>query len=148
MSFPAWLPAFNRRVTNRITGTFAGRVAPFAIVSHVGRKSGTPFATPIMAFPTATGFVMALTYGAKTDWIRNVEAAGGCTLTYRRRTVPLTNPRVVTGSPDDYPMIPAWARKILHSHDVHEFLLLDGAANPGSVEDRRRAVIGQGVVRE
>ena len=129
MSFPAWLPAFNRRVTNRITGTFAGRVAPFAIVSHTGRTSGRQYRTPIMAFPTATGFVMALTYGAQTDWIRNVEAAGGCALTWRQRVVQLTNPRVVIGSPDDYPMIPGWARKILRGHDVHEFLLLDRASD-------------------
>ena len=31
---------FNRRVTNRITGTFADRLPGFAILHHVGRTSG------------------------------------------------------------------------------------------------------------
>lgn len=124
MPFPSFLPAFNRRVTNRITGTFAGRIAPFAIVAHVGRASGRRYTTPIMAFPTARGFVIALTYGAETDWIRNVRAAGGCALTYRRHTVTLTDPRIVEGSPDDFPF-PALVRTILRGQGVHEFLVLD-----------------------
>jgi deazaflavin-dependent oxidoreductase (nitroreductase family) len=126
--FPSFLPAFNRRVTNRITGRFAGKIAPFAIVHHTGRASGKHYASPIMAFPTATGFVIALTYGAETDWIRNVLAAGGCALTYRRRMVELVHPRVVEGSPRDFPF-PRWVGTILGSQGVHEFLLLDRAAD-------------------
>lgn len=126
MPLPSFMPAFNRRVTNRITGTFAGRIAPFAIVAHTGRRSAKHYETPIMAFPSAHGFVIALTYGAETDWIRNVLAAGGCALTYRRRTVRLTNPRVIDGSPDNFPFL-WWVRRILQSQGVHEFLLLDRA---------------------
>lgn len=128
MPFPSFLPAFNRRVTNRITGRFAGRIAPFAIIGHTGRASGRHYETPIMAFPTATGFVIVLTYGPKTDWIRNVLAAGGCALTYRGRTVKLVEPRVVEGAPADFPL-PRLVRTILGWQDVHEFLLLDRAAD-------------------
>jgi hypothetical protein len=38
---------------------------------------------------------MALTYGADTDWSRNLRAAGHGTLVYQGRTYRLTEPRVI-----------------------------------------------------
>jgi hypothetical protein len=38
------------------------------------------------------GYVIALTYGSQSDWVRNVIAAGGCTLKTRGHTVRLTRP--------------------------------------------------------
>jgi hypothetical protein len=40
------------------------------------------------------GFVVALTYGPDTDWVRNVVAAGGCTVETRGRLIPCSAPRV------------------------------------------------------
>ncbi len=65
------------RVTRRIARSSFG---PFAIVRHVGRRSGKPYETPIMVAPVADGFVIELTYGPNVDWHKNVLAAGGCTL--------------------------------------------------------------------
>ena len=53
---------------------------PFALVRHVGRRSGKVYETPIIVAPTPGGFVIELTYGADVDWHKNVLAAGGCTL--------------------------------------------------------------------
>jgi hypothetical protein len=54
--------AFNKHITNRITRRFARfSRGPFALVRHVGRRSGKPYETPIMVEPTADGFVIALT---------------------------------------------------------------------------------------
>ena len=41
-----------------------------SVVHHVGRKSGTTYETPIDAVPTDEGFVIALPYGANTDWLQ------------------------------------------------------------------------------
>ena len=55
---------------------------PFALVRHVGRRSGKHYETPIIVQPVADGFVFELTYGPEVDWYKNVQAAGGCTLVW------------------------------------------------------------------
>ncbi len=87
---------FNRRVTNRITGTFADRLPLFAILHHVGRTSGHAYSIPINVFREGNDYILALTYGADTDWVKNVLAAGGCEIVTRGRRIRLTNPRITT----------------------------------------------------
>ena len=43
-------------------------------------------------FATEDGYVLALTYGPDTDWVKNVLAAGGCELRTRGRAIRLTSP--------------------------------------------------------
>jgi deazaflavin-dependent oxidoreductase (nitroreductase family) len=94
MALPHWLGRFNLVVTNRISGLIAGWMPWFGIVEHVGRTSGTVRRTPINVFrKRPSGYVVALTYGADTQWVRNVLAAGGCRLRTRGRWVELTAPR-------------------------------------------------------
>ena len=50
---------------------------------HVGRTTGTPYATPLLLVPAPGGYVAELTYGDEADWYRNVVAAGGCTVVVR-----------------------------------------------------------------
>ena len=90
-----WVAAFNRVVTNRITGRFATRFPGFGIVSHVGRESGRLYRTPVNVFRVPDGFVIALTYGRDSEWVRNVLAAGGCYLETRRVLYELSAPNVV-----------------------------------------------------
>jgi deazaflavin-dependent oxidoreductase (nitroreductase family) len=62
--------------------------------SNVGRRSGTVRRTPINVFRRRSGgYIVALTYGADTQWVRNVLAAGGCRLRTRGRWVELAAPR-------------------------------------------------------
>jgi len=73
-----WL-VFLKHGLNRLTRRMArGPVGPFALVRHVGRRSGKPYETPIIVRPTHDGFVIELTYGPEVDWYKNVQAAGGC----------------------------------------------------------------------
>jgi deazaflavin-dependent oxidoreductase (nitroreductase family) len=58
---------------------------PFAIVRHVGRRSGKTYETPIMVQPAEDGFVIELTYGPQVDWYQNVLAAGGCTVLWHAK---------------------------------------------------------------
>lgn len=60
-------------------------VGPFAIVRHVGRRSGKLYETPIIARAVDDGFVIELTYGYDVDWHKNVLAAGGCTVVWHSR---------------------------------------------------------------
>ena len=96
MQIPQSVARFNRRVTNPIGRIWAGSAPGFAIVEHVGRKSGTPYRTPLNVFPTDDGFAILLTYGPNRDWLKNLTAAGGGRLEHRGKTVAVTDPRVVT----------------------------------------------------
>jgi F420H(2)-dependent quinone reductase len=49
---------------------------PYALVRHVGRKSGKTFETPILHARTREGFVAVLMYGTQVSWYRNIRAAG------------------------------------------------------------------------
>jgi deazaflavin-dependent oxidoreductase (nitroreductase family) len=64
------------------------------VVVHRGRRSGTVYQTPVNVFAAPEGYVLALTYGPDTDWVKNVIAAGGCELRTRGRTIQVTAPRL------------------------------------------------------
>jgi deazaflavin-dependent oxidoreductase (nitroreductase family) len=125
MPLPQRLARFNRHVTNPIARTVAGRIPPFAIVRHQGRRSGTVYRTPIMAFPNRAtgGYVVALTYGPDAQWVKNVLAAGGCEIERRGRTVSLTAPRLI-GPAEAAPTLPAPVRWVLSRTRVMAFLNL------------------------
>jgi deazaflavin-dependent oxidoreductase (nitroreductase family) len=90
-----WVAAFNLAVTNRITTRFAGRLPGFGILTHVGRKSGKIYPTPVNVFRAPEGFLIALTYGRESQWVRNVIAAGGCKLEIRGVQYQLSSPTIV-----------------------------------------------------
>jgi deazaflavin-dependent oxidoreductase (nitroreductase family) len=90
-----WLAKINIAFTNRITGLFAGWLPGFGILTHVGRKSGKLYRTPINVFRASNGFLIALTYSSQSEWVKNVLAAGGCELRTRGKTYQLSAPKVV-----------------------------------------------------
>jgi len=59
--------AFNLAITNRITSRFAARLPGFGILTHVGRKSGRIYRTPVNVFREPDGFLIALTYGRDSE---------------------------------------------------------------------------------
>jgi deazaflavin-dependent oxidoreductase (nitroreductase family) len=98
---------FNRRFTNPLFLRVAGRLPGFAIVSHVGRRSGRAYRTPVNAFRTQGGYIIALTYGSESDWVKNVLAAGSCELLLRRgRRVGLSDPRIETDEAKSWAPLP------------------------------------------
>jgi deazaflavin-dependent oxidoreductase (nitroreductase family) len=90
-----WVAAFNLVVTNRITSRFADRLPGFGILTHVGRKSGKVYRTPVNVFRGSEGFLIALTYGSESEWVKNVLAAGGCELETRGVRYQLSAPTIV-----------------------------------------------------
>jgi deazaflavin-dependent oxidoreductase (nitroreductase family) len=113
---------FNRRVTNRVTRHIAGWMPGFAIVTHVGRRSGRVYDTPVNVFRDGDRYVFALTYGAESDWVRNVIAAGGCEIRTRRMKVRLRDPKRFRDP--SHRLVPIPARWILRVANVDEFMAL------------------------
>ena len=74
---------FLKRYFNPLTRRIArSSFGPFAIVQHIGRRSGKRYETPIIVQPINGGFVIELTYGPEVDWFKNVQAAGGCIISW------------------------------------------------------------------
>ena len=76
-----------KRYFNPLTRRIArGTFGPFALVRHVGRRSGKQYETPIIVQPVEDGFVFELTYGPEVDWYKNVVAAGSFVLCWHGKT--------------------------------------------------------------
>jgi deazaflavin-dependent oxidoreductase (nitroreductase family) len=84
---------FNR-VAVRAAGT---RLLPlWAVVEHRGRRSGTPYRTPVaIAASTPEFLYIGLAWGQRTDWVRNLRAAGGGTLRWKGEPHGVTEPTIV-----------------------------------------------------
>lgn len=122
MVIPRQVARFNRVVTNPVSSLVAGWLPSFGIVEHTGRRSGRGYRTPVNVFRTSDGYVIALTYGSDTDWVKNVQATGGCSLMARGHRVQLGNPRVVRD--ESRRDVPAVVRPMLGLIGVTEFLHL------------------------
>jgi deazaflavin-dependent oxidoreductase (nitroreductase family) len=96
VQLPQWLARFNRHVTNPIQRLWAGWAPSFGILEHVGRKSGTPYRTPLSVFKTDEGVAILLTYGPNRDWLKNLVSAGEARMRRHGKTISVSDPRVVT----------------------------------------------------
>ena len=91
--FPNRMRYVAKRAINPLLGRSAGSAhSPFALVRHVGRKSGKTYETPLIAFPKDEHFIMALTYGPKVDWYRNLQASGKGTLLWHGKEYSIKEP--------------------------------------------------------
>jgi deazaflavin-dependent oxidoreductase (nitroreductase family) len=113
---------FNLRVTNRLTGPFAAWLPGFGVVVHTGRRSKRQRRTPVNVFRARDRYVVALTYGTEAEWVKNVQAAGGCELITRGRRLRLTSPEIVHD--ESRQQVPPPARPILQLLGVADFLRL------------------------
>jgi deazaflavin-dependent oxidoreductase (nitroreductase family) len=139
---PKRLAHFNRRVTNRFTRPIASWAPGFAVVVHVGRRSGRVYRTPVNVFRHGDRYVFALTYGSDSDWVRNVLAAGGCTIETRRTTVELTRPEPFPDSSRSLVPLPVrWALGVI---GVDEFLVLTPAGGRREEPGRAQPVAPSG----
>ena len=70
-----------------------------ATIKHRGRKSGKPYETVVTPFRKGNVLAIALGHG-KTDWVKNVLAAGEADVHFNRRDVHIVNPRIVPAGGD------------------------------------------------
>jgi deazaflavin-dependent oxidoreductase (nitroreductase family) len=130
MPIPRTVARWNKAGLNRVTRHIAPWMPGFGVVVHRGRRSGRVYRTPINVFPVEGGYVLALTYGPDTDWVRNVLAAGGCELLTRRRAVRLVSPSVFRD--DTRRDIRPVERQVLRIIGVADFLSMKTAAAPAA----------------
>jgi deazaflavin-dependent oxidoreductase (nitroreductase family) len=125
MPLPKRLARFNLHVTNRVLGPVARQLPGFAVVSHVGRRSGRVYRTPVNLFRDGDRYAIALTYGSDSQWVRNVLAAGAVDIETRGRRVRLVAPEIVHDA--RRALVPEPIRPILGVVRVSDFLVLHPA---------------------
>ncbi|MDQ3549097.1 MAG: nitroreductase family deazaflavin-dependent oxidoreductase [Chloroflexota bacterium] len=122
MPAPRWLARVNRRVTNPVLGPLVKRLPGFGVIVHTGRKTRRQYRTPVAVFGRADGYVIALTYGPESEWVRNVMASDGCALERRGSSLQLTQPRLFHD--EHRRAVPVPVRLVLGLLHVHDFLEL------------------------
>ena len=108
MKFPVWLENFQIRFINPMAVPLARVVPGITVIKHRGRKSGRPLETAVSAYRKGDTVAIMLAHG-KTNWVKNVLAAGEADVRLGRRDVHLINPRIVPAGTDD-PALPRMAR--------------------------------------
>jgi deazaflavin-dependent oxidoreductase (nitroreductase family) len=94
MRLPRSLARFNTRVTNPIQSRWAGRLAPWIVLVHTGRRSGRTYRTPMLAWKRGDLLMIGILYGEQSSWVRNVLAADGGEVIRSGQRYRLRDPRV------------------------------------------------------
>ena len=113
---------FNRQILNHLTRPLARHLPGFGVIIHRGRRTGRIYETPVNVFRSTDEYIVALTYGARADWVRNVLAAGACDLITRGRRLRLAVSYV--RHDQRRLVVPALVRPILRLIHVADFLHL------------------------
>jgi deazaflavin-dependent oxidoreductase (nitroreductase family) len=124
MPIPKFITGFNKHVTNKIILIFAGWLPPFAVISHVGRRSGRVYRTPVLAFKSGEGYVVALTYGRDVDWVKNLLAAGRGEVERGGLKEPVSSIRIASYG-DEGDLFPLWVRLLLSLISVKDCLHME-----------------------
>jgi deazaflavin-dependent oxidoreductase (nitroreductase family) len=128
---PRRLGRFNARVTNRLLGPIVTRLPWFGWLEHVGRVSGRPYRTPVMVFRRGEQAVIAMTYGPRTDWARNVIAAGKAVVVERGgRRLRLDGARRVHDA--SRRLVPWPVRPVLRLLGAADFLVATATVEPAA----------------
>jgi deazaflavin-dependent oxidoreductase (nitroreductase family) len=84
-------------VGNPLQMQSAGMPGTYAsVIRHQGRTTGRTYETPVWAVPTEDGFVIAIVYGSRTDWLKNVLASGAAAIVREGDTYPVGRPEIVS----------------------------------------------------
>jgi deazaflavin-dependent oxidoreductase (nitroreductase family) len=95
----------------------------WAIVHHVGRRSGTAYATPVATIRVDGGFLIPLPFGSETQWARNVLAARGCTVSWHGAEHTAIDPEILAWDAAR-PLLPARFRLIVPAVGIKQLLRL------------------------
>ena len=112
-----------------LAGTGASEIGS---LEHVGRTSGIRRLTPVHPEATQTGFRVLVPLGMKSEWARNVLAAGHCRLQLHDRVFDLDEPAMVAAGDLDGLSWPV--RRLMAALGLQYLTLRTFATEVGSLE--------------
>jgi hypothetical protein len=98
----------------------------YGIVRHTGRRSGRGYAVPVVVRPVADGFVIPVPF-ERAEWVRNVLAAGGCTVRWNGTEHLMVEP-VVVGRSTAAPAFNRVQRALLGRFGIERYVRLRHAS--------------------
>jgi deazaflavin-dependent oxidoreductase (nitroreductase family) len=104
MIFPVWLERAQIKYFNPLVRPLSKWMPGFAVIKHRGRTSGKEFETIVTAYRKDELLAIGLMHG-KTNWVKNVLAAGEADIHVGRKDLHLVNPRVLPAGTVD-PKLP------------------------------------------
>jgi len=111
------------------------------ILEHVGRRSGVRRLTPVHPEPTSDGFRIMVPLADRSEWARNVLAAGHCRLELRGTIHELDEPVMLCPADMEGMAGPVrWATSALGFRylRLHRFAEAPGTLSPVDVTEGRR----------
>jgi deazaflavin-dependent oxidoreductase (nitroreductase family) len=100
MVYPPWFERLQIKYINPMVLKVARFLPSFAVIKHRGRKSGRSYETVVTGFRKGNVFAVMLGHG-KTNWVKNVLAAGEADVHLFRGDAHIVNPRIVEAGTDD-----------------------------------------------
>ncbi|KAA0115699.1 nitroreductase family deazaflavin-dependent oxidoreductase [Mycolicibacterium sp. P9-22] len=108
MLVPPALENFQIKYINPLMTPISRKLPGMSVITHTGRTSGTRYETPVTSYRKGNTLAIGLIHG-KTNWVKNVLAAGQADIRASGKDLHLVNPRVVPAGTKD-PSLPFLAR--------------------------------------
>ncbi|ANI39862.1 nitroreductase [Mycolicibacterium vaccae 95051] len=107
--FPEWLDRIQIKYMNPVIKPLAGKLPGLSVIKHRGRTSGRSYETVVTAYRKGNELAIVLGHG-RTDWAKNILAAGEGDVRLFRDEVHIVNPRIVPNG-DGVAALPGMARR-------------------------------------
>lgn len=100
MLVPPALESFQIKYINPLMTPISKKLPGMSVIKHTGRTSGTQYETPVTSYRKGNILAIGLIHG-KTNWVKNVLAAGQADIRVSGKDLHLVNPRVVPAGTKD-----------------------------------------------
>jgi deazaflavin-dependent oxidoreductase (nitroreductase family) len=94
MLVPPALESFQIKYINPLMTPISKKLPGMSVITHTGRTSGKRYETPVTSYRKGSTLAIGLIHG-KTNWVKNVLAAGQADIRVSGSDLHLVNPRVV-----------------------------------------------------
>ena len=139
-----WFPRAGLKWTNEVGNPWLVRqglvgrgVSELGTLEHIGRRSGRRYLTPIHPVATPDGFRIVVPLAERSEWAKNVLAAGHCRLQLHDIVYELDEPLMV--QPADVRELPRFIRALEGRLGFTYLRLHRFAEAPGTLEDEATA---------
>ena len=114
------------RVVNPLVLPLAGTrlLGLYGVIEHRGRRSGKAYRTPVVVRPTGDGFIVPMPWGERTDWYRNVRAAGECVIRWKGREYQMVQPELIDEEVAARASFGAFERALMSRLGIDQYLRL------------------------
>lgn len=116
MLVPPALEKFQIKYINPLMTPLSRKLPGMSVIKHTGRTSGTAYETPVTPYRKGDILAIGLIHG-KTNWVKNVLAAGAADIRVSGKDLHLVNPRVLPAGTVDR-SLPLIARLMLRKTGV------------------------------